>query len=198
MTDFISRLAARAVARTPVTRPVPVVAESKVEPAAAPAPQVAAERPVARATPAAASVRSEPPDLRPAEPSRKPVAHEHVTKPVLGDRIVERTLVRETVASPAEPVRAVPALDRAPGPEPAKIVRATPVAAAPASARVVETSITRAASTPAEEPPVRVHIGRLEVRANIEQPPAPPQPMSRPAPSEGLSLGDYLRGRRSA
>jgi hypothetical protein len=42
---------------------------------------------------------------------------------------------------------------------------------------------------------VRVHIGRLEVRANLQQ--TPPQRPRRtdPRPQE-LSLGDYLRGSR--
>jgi hypothetical protein len=48
-----------------------------------------------------------------------------------------------------------------------------------------------------EPPAVLVHIGRLEVRANLHE--APPQ---RPRRTEthppGPSLADYLRGRRTA
>jgi len=45
---------------------------------------------------------------------------------------------------------------------------------------------------------VRVHIGRLEVRANLQEAPQQPQRGTRQAPPEGLSLSDYLRGRREA
>ena len=48
---------------------------------------------------------------------------------------------------------------------------------------------------PTEPPPVRVHIGRLEVRANVQEQPRPAPP-PQPAEPEGLSLSDYLRGRR--
>jgi hypothetical protein len=53
------------------------------------------------------------------------------------------------------------------------------------------------ARTPAVEPPVRIHIGRLEVRAVLPDPPRAPRPRERLAP-DGLSLADYLRGRRDA
>ena len=44
---------------------------------------------------------------------------------------------------------------------------------------------------------VRVHIGRLDVRANLQEAPKrlPSRAHTRP---EGLSLSDYLRGRREA
>jgi hypothetical protein len=48
-----------------------------------------------------------------------------------------------------------------------------------------------------EPPPVRVHIGRLEVRANLQEAPRP-APVPQAAELEGLSLSDYLRGRREA
>jgi hypothetical protein len=48
----------------------------------------------------------------------------------------------------------------------------------------------------AERRPVRVHIGRLEVRAALQETPMPQPARERPRPPE-LSLGDYLRGRRS-
>jgi hypothetical protein len=44
---------------------------------------------------------------------------------------------------------------------------------------------------------VRVHIGRLEVRANLEQP-QPQRPRRESERPQGLTLSDYLRGRRSA
>jgi hypothetical protein len=43
---------------------------------------------------------------------------------------------------------------------------------------------------------VRIHIGRLEVRANLQAPPPPRAAHERPREPE-LSLGDYLSGRRS-
>lgn len=194
MSDFISRLAARAVAQTPVTSTAPP-AVSRAEPAAR-MPEPAVEARVAHATPAASAVRSEAPEVR-VEPTR-PAKRELVTESSVRERIVEKTTVRVAAAARPAPVEAAPAHERQP--EPVEVVRAAPVAATPAAVRVVESSVTRmqaAPSVPAEEPAVRVHIGRLEVRANLEQPPAPPQPRSRPAAPEGLSLGEYLRGRRT-
>jgi hypothetical protein len=54
------------------------------------------------------------------------------------------------------------------------------------------------ATAPAEPAPVRIHIGRLEVRASLE-----PDPPSRRAPARGaeppqLSLSAYLNGEREA
>jgi hypothetical protein len=195
VSDFISRLAARAVAQTPVTRTVPP-AVSRAEPAVRP-PQTAVEPRLAQATPAAPAVRSEAPEAR-VEPAR-PAKQELVTESSVRERIVEKTVVRHAAPPPPEPVDATPARERQP--EPVEVVRAAPVAATPTAVRVVETSVTRlqaAASVQTGEPPVRVHIGRLEVRANLEQPSAPPQPRSRPAAPERLSLGEYLRGRKSA
>jgi hypothetical protein len=45
---------------------------------------------------------------------------------------------------------------------------------------------------------VRVHIGRLEVRANLEHAAPPPQPRPADSRPQGLSLADYLRGKRVA
>jgi len=49
----------------------------------------------------------------------------------------------------------------------------------------------------ADEPPVRVHIGRLEVRANLEQPARRPE-RREPQKQQGTTLSDYLRGKRTA
>jgi hypothetical protein len=54
-----------------------------------------------------------------------------------------------------------------------------------------------AAAARDEPPPVRVHIGRLEVRASLEEAPRR-QPLAAPRQPDGLSLSDYLRGRRGA
>jgi hypothetical protein len=49
----------------------------------------------------------------------------------------------------------------------------------------------------AEPAPVRVHIGRLEVRATLQQPEREPTRREQPRSPE-LSLADYLRGKREA
>ncbi len=54
-----------------------------------------------------------------------------------------------------------------------------------------------AAAEPEELQPVRVHIGRLEVRASLEEQSRPRrEPEQRPA--AGPSLADYLRGERES
>jgi hypothetical protein len=54
-----------------------------------------------------------------------------------------------------------------------------------------------AAAAAPEAPAVRVHIGRLEVRANLQAaPPAPPA--ARPPRHDGVALSAYLRGKRDA
>ncbi len=46
-------------------------------------------------------------------------------------------------------------------------------------------------------PAVRVHIGRLEIRANLQAAPPPPPARSRDEPrADGRALSDYLRGER--
>lgn len=81
----------------------------------------------------------------------------------------------------------VPSRATTPGP----IARAAPVAPAPAARGATATAV----ASRDEEPRVRVHIGRLEVRATLEQPaPERRQPGEPRAPE--LSLSDYLRGRR--
>jgi len=201
VTDFISRLAARAVAQPSRARPaVPAVSAVTAEPVAR-TPQVVPEAPVVRAVPVSPAVRSEAPEVRAERAQRpQPATERLVTEPTIRERVVDKTVVRDRVVPRREPVEAARMPE--PAPEPAEIVPATPVATAPVAARVVEKSVTRsqpAAGTTAEEPPVRVRIGRLEVRANLEQA-APPAPQHAPRTdrSEGLSLGDYLRGRRSA
>jgi hypothetical protein len=94
------------------------------------------------------------------------------------------TVEREVQTSPLAPVAAViPAL-----------VPATPVPQSVA----LPTAPTVAAPLEREEAAVvRVHIGRLDVRANLQEAPARPPSRARTTP-EGLSLSDYLRGRREA
>jgi hypothetical protein len=100
---------------------------------------------------------------------------------------------RETVATapprplPQPPGETVPA-------EPAATVQATPVVVQAAA----QAAVAAAPAARVDEPaPVRVHIGRLEVRANLQQAPPPQRRREAPRP-QGLTLGDYLRGKREA
>ena len=77
-----------------------------------------------------------------------------------------------------------------------------PVAAAAPLAQALPAAAARGAAPPPapaaareEGPPVRVHIGRLEVRANVQPPPAE-RPRREAPRDDGLSLADYLRGKR--
>ena len=74
--------------------------------------------------------------------------------------------------------RAARAADVLPAPS-VRVAVAVPVLAAPIVRRVVESRLERvhtvSTTVAADEPPVRVHIGRLEVRANLEQPAPKPQ-----------------------
>jgi hypothetical protein len=72
------------------------------------------------------------------------------------------------------------------------VITTIPIVAMPVPAPAAAT-----ASAREEPPPVRVHIGRLEVRANLHEPPRR-EPRPEPREPEGLSLSDYLRGRRGA
>ena len=197
MSDFLSRLAARAVADAPrvlrsePSMPAAVAVASPVEPRAA------KEPPVARALPSAPAVRSEPPEVQ-AEPG---------TARELGERAVSNPAREEVVAkivtAEAPPPLLSAAQPREPDPQATPtlpVATAVPVPGAPIVRRVVESRLERAhtfSTMAADEPPVRVHIGRLEVRANLEQPAPKPQ-RREPARPQGPTLSDYLRGRRSA
>jgi hypothetical protein len=198
MSDFLSRLAARAVADAPraprrePSTPAAVTVASRAEPAPA------TEPPVARALPSAPAVRSEPPEVR-VEREIAPEPGERVASSTGREQVVEQSVVAEaaaprpvSAAEPREPDRqrsvAVP------------VAAAVPVPAAPIVRRVVESRLERThtvSTIAADEPPVRVHIGRLEVRANLEQP-APKPPRREPERPQSPTLSDYLRGRRSA
>jgi hypothetical protein len=84
--------------------------------------------------------------------------------------------------------------------EPAAVAAtpASPVPASPSAPFEAPRATREAAAVArAEPPPVRVHIGRLEVRANVEEPRAQPPRRESARPVE-LSLADYLRGTREA
>ena len=71
-------------------------------------------------------------------------------------------------------------------------VAAMPTSTRAAAARPPVVSGDRAQAAP-EAPAVRVHIGRLEVRTNLQAPPLPEPARPREAPEPALSLSDYLR-----
>jgi hypothetical protein len=203
MSDFLSRLAARAVGEAPRVRPA--AAPDVAAPPGDAAREAASEAPAARATPTAPAVRSEPPEV-PAEPTVP-----FVPRPAPDERrhaAAQRTdPAPETAGRKEAPPLRPPAFEReprmrteaAPAAEAVPVVPAAPVTPAPAVRRVESRPerVRSASTVAADEPPVRVHIGRLEVRANLEQPPR--QVTTRePARPQELTLSDYLRGRRSA
>jgi hypothetical protein len=211
VTDFLGRLAARAVGVGTAARPrlaglfepaaaagdatLEVVDEEVVAPG--PAPQ-ARETPAAkgngrRAAPPAQAQRAQL--APPANPAEVPAAPRPSPRP---------DSVAQSNYGPAPPPGISP---RAAEPEPVTVPRSerslpAPVDVAPLAQALPAAGAREAAALPAaaapprrEEPPVRVHIGRLEVRANI-QPPPPERPRREPPRPEGLSLADYLRGQR--
>jgi hypothetical protein len=198
MSDFLSRLAARAVAETAPASPHEPSAPAAVTVASRAEPAPAAEPPVARALPSAPAVRSEPPEVR-FEPEIAPEPGERVASDTGGEQAVETSFAAQA-AAPRPVATAEPGEPR-PGPSAGvPVATAVPVPAAPIVRRVVESRLERThtlSSVVADEPPVRVHIGRLEVRANLEQPAPKPQ-RREPERPQGPTLSDYLRGRRSA
>jgi len=196
MSDFLSRLAARAVADAPrASRSEPSV-PAAVAIAGPVEPRAAKEAPVARATPSAPAVRSEPPEVQ-VEPQSAPEVGERAVSNPAREVVVEKIVTAEaapplSAVEPREPDgQAAPTIP---------VATAVPVRAAPIVRRVVESRLERThtlSTIAAGEPPVRVHIGRLEVRANLEQP-APKPARREPERPQGPTLSDYLRGRPSA
>jgi len=222
MSDFLSRVAARAVGRAPAAQPrlpalfdpspgaeLELVGEGTPERTAVPAPptdprrrsSLAAagptdpgspveRRPAPAAIPAAATQDADLPDAT----AKRPPSAVETRIPDERDRAVGPPPERE-------PAAIVPA-PRSAEPVPAQAA----VAAEPASPAALEAGSHGAVSSPATavgdpSPSMRVHIGRLEVRANLQpaapMPPAAPQ-RRRPDQPQGLSLTDYLRGKRGA
>ncbi|HEY2937225.1 MAG TPA: hypothetical protein VGJ25_11540 [Gaiellaceae bacterium] len=215
MSDFLARIAARAVGEAPVARPrLPALYEEpeagaaevglelvdeEVAAPAGPAPVhgdaaggtnrgATAVPPPEAPGPPAPSGHPEPPAVAP--PAQPP--HVASAPPMLGserDRL-EPELVSAVASEHEAPERssaAVPARE-------AIAVPATP--AVPDSGPPVGVPAEAAAVANDEPPAVRVHIGRLEVRANLHEAPVQQRPRRDDAPPQGLSLADYLRGRR--
>jgi hypothetical protein len=202
MGDYLTGLAARAIGLATVVRPRPAVRfesppfeeQEPGSPTTSPVPQrgpaparrrktaqgraAPAEPPTSRAVPSP-RVSSAPPSPVEGEPESS-AAHDHETPPAL-DAPLSRPAAR-----PAERARSttVPALS----PERAAVV------VQPAARRAAELSVPQPRPARREPPPVRVSIGRIEVRA-VTPPAAPPRPApQRPTP---LSLDEYLELRRS-
>jgi hypothetical protein len=161
--------------RTP-SEPEPAVARPRRRPAAGtPAPP-----------PAVAPVRAEAPT--PPLPSVVHPAAELDEPASTGPDGASVDESGERVATPAAAVLPVGA------PSPQAVTAAPARRAAPASPPPVAPALLSAARP--EPPAVSVHIGRLEVRANLQQP--SPQRMRREStPTQELSLADYLGGRRA-
>jgi hypothetical protein len=228
VTDFVSRVAARAVGASAAAQPrlaglfepagtagdatLELVEEQVVAPASRPrregaapaagrAPHPGREGAPARDDRRRASAQSgdgpaAQPSQRP-EPSATPVESR---PPERLDLVAQSNYVPTPAALQARPPE--PARDPVPVPRGERgrqppVVVAAPLT--PARAAVLrETAPPPAPAAPhSAEPPVRVHIGRLEVRANV-QPPPPERPRRESHRPEGLSLADYLRGKREA
>ena len=222
MSDLFSRLAARAVGVAPLAAPRPttpferepqgelheLVVEVPARPRA-PAPGAdASPPPPARAGEPSADERSRD-EAAAAQPPGEPVAEaEAVSEPVALER---RADPRGAPPTPAPDgleagletvVLASAASSEGPPPVHGEDVDVSAARAPAAVAAMPSSARAAAARSPApagearqaapEAPVVRVHIGRLEVRANLQEPPR--QPASQREPLEpALSLSDYLR-----
>jgi hypothetical protein len=192
MSDFISRLAARAVGQAAVAQPRPDVLLGEAEP------EVVAE--VALTESAA-----EPTAHETANQVEETVEHASlvsVTEPGLVEPEPARTLVERerlegrTLVTTAEPTVQVQSMVRSDRVEraPTALAEIEAVAAVPLAAEAMSPA---AAREERERPqPTRVHIGRLEIRATVQEEPKPRPRRRELRPSEGLTLGDYLRGSR--
>jgi hypothetical protein len=209
VSDFVSRMAARLVGDAVVAQPRLRGLFESADPASEL--EVVDEEVVARSSREAAATLL-PATVPPAAPSARP-ASEAPTPPAPA-AAAPRVEARPAAAAPEEDdpaPEAVPAVPRA-EPPPATPAAAGPeaepapphvtVVAVPASPVLPMHVPVPEAAVPAErdaEPeelqPVRVHIGRLEVRASLEEQARPRrEPEERPV--TGLALADYLRGER--
>jgi hypothetical protein len=207
VTDFISRLAARATGGSAAASPrVPGLFE---EPAAASDTTfeivdqevIAPARVGSTAEPARRADR--PDELTQVEAFAQPPGA------AVGGRRVALPAQRAPESAPGsptgEPERAKASrrdartpMESARGTRPTSTGGLPVTAALPAVAAAHETAATSPSGVSGTElPTVRVHIGRLEVRANV-QAPVGQQPLRQPSHPVGLSLADYLRGKREA
>jgi hypothetical protein len=221
MTDFLARLAARAVGEEDaVARPrlparfeaaappasgaeLPIVEDDvAADPGRATDRQEAVDRPTSSETPPAGTEHAgEPP--RPVSPNEEVPSRPDARRPPDRTRVDPDALVARAAAPP--PARRTPDVTgdpRAPAVTPATpAAPVVPAAAARPAPFEVAAPPMRSASPPLDDtsPTVRIHIGRLEVRANLVDP-APPRSRARDQDDAReparLSLSDYLRGER--
>lgn len=218
MSEFLARLAARSVGQSGLAQPrLPGLFEtgsgSEVareafevvddEVTAEPSSVVAAGAGPASAFASAGSTPSAPPAASPVDVPRTVVG---ITPPLEEAESGNLGLpVRARTARPLTTIEGEPAAARSlsQGQDPAttppsyRPVPAVPLAvASPAAPRRAESISADPAASP-EPSTVRVHIGRLEIRANLPDPaPARPRTPPREEADKGVSLADYLRGAR--
>jgi hypothetical protein len=218
VSDFLGRMAARAVGETPRAQPrLPALFEQVEPPAGPDAGSALANEAMAPSVPpptAVPSTSSAPHQTELAPPSAlgglggANLAHQ-VSVP---SRSEETRAQTAQLARPGASTDQSPDAGRATAPE-----LDTSAATAPESASAVAVPAVPASAGPfpvtdpvhggseaaarflRDDPaPVRVHIGRLEVRANLQDGAPPPQPRPADSQPQGLSLSDYLRGKREA
>jgi hypothetical protein len=221
VSDFLSRIAARAVGEAPVAQPrlparyegagfeaepglevvdeelvVPKTSSAGREPPSEPEPLPALERTAARA----AETGSRRSAQRNATPS--PRAPRNPGEP--SSRSDARSLERPRAAGPSPAAASPadgPAVSASAASEPVRTTATSAAVAMPARRAAPRAlpgpALANAAANVAhDESPVRVHIGRLEVRANLQERPRTERRREEREP-EGVALSDYLRGRRA-
>jgi hypothetical protein len=213
VSDFLGRIAARAVGEAPLAQPrLPALFEQAGS-AETFGPRIVDEEVV---VPAPARELKAGGTTRPALEAKPREAREpHTTANVTHDREnqIPVSVPRASdpqIAEPPKPrdtlslgVGEAPSLPPAPAPSPlperpSVAASAAVVPAAPANRGVRLPEPSTPAFVPEEQPAVRVHIGRLEVRANLQDAAPRPQPRLAESRPQGLSLSDYLRGKREA
>ena len=216
MSAFLTRLAARAVGQAAIAQPrLPSLFEAASEPshsldviddevavgpeaavtrsvAPAPANSPAGDRTARAVSPVAAS--------RAAAEAIRDVASQRTEPARRQDAIGNpgRRRARTVVADHAATEEQAIASDTSPVAHRSLIVPAEPLSVArPVASRSADEATRSARPSGPEPPAVRVHIGRLEIRANLPE----SAPARRPArqvreDSRSISLADYLRGAR--
>jgi hypothetical protein len=221
VSDFVSRVAARAVGQAALGRPrVPALFE-RAEPGTGGLEIVESEVGGRPSASDGAGRSVDPDSARIAAPARSGLPPSPLTEPEAPKRGVlaprepgarperpptlpaEPSRVREIVPGLAHPTMRAGAPDAptTPATRPSLFppsLFSGPVPVTPASPAAVAPAAERATAAPrGAAPAVRVHIGRLEVRANLHDVPATRPVRERPQ-SQELALGDYLRGKRDA
>jgi hypothetical protein len=195
MADYLTGLAARALGVAKVVRPRPAAWFGSALPFEEQEPASVAASPVPvrpRATPKTGGIEPvERPAPTPGRVTRVRTPPPSTVEPELEPAALrdDMSLLPTDAAPPRRPGRRPPSTGTAPVPS---VERARAIVR-PAARRAVEQPVPLE-TVKREPPPVRVTIGRIEVRA-VAAPPAPPRPApERPAP---LSLDEYLELRRS-